>query len=189
MKLKDLSLLIGISTFSVGVLSAYLVPSKKVNEVSIKGRLETKHRISKVEFPFEPGNGRFIRPDPLYAFPKAGIYFSTAEVSENNSIFQFGLESDLLQGVDSSRLEVSGYLNGKQIKFDSIEVDYQNRTIILRSKSFAGHRYIFGGQFSDKSYLESEYSRQVVLTGRLEEYVWGRKVSDQYFEFWYAVGC
>lgn len=187
---KFLTITVGILTFSLGLLSTYSL-SKEEPEISITGRPEVENQVAKVVSPLRRDDVKFIYPDPIYSFPKTGIYFSITE-SNGNSSFQFELGSDLMRGPDSLHRNVShltGHLNGKKIKFDTIKINVQERTIILKSNNGLGHRFIFSGEFSEKSYLESEYDRQIVLTGTLQEVVMGRTVMERNFEFWYGVGC
>jgi hypothetical protein len=189
MKSSVLCLSVAFTSFAFGIVLTLLIDSKPVYEISKQAHFtpdQSSLRTSEAN-PDGWKNGRFVYPDPLYSFPTAGAYFSTKESGIGNSVFQFTFPSNRSAGF-IGRLDGNG-TGIEEIKFDAVEIDIEGRSITLRTRSLLGHQYVFNGHFSDMSYLESEYNRQVVLRGTLQKRIMGRIISEEYFEFWYGVGC
>lgn len=190
-KKKIFYIAVGISTLSLGLTFTSIFPGHvqlTTNVEPTRGELESLDVRNLDDLVSKPA---FNYPDPLYSFPKTGIYFSKIENASGQSIFQFDLdfEKRVEQKVAQDELSVTASASDQNIEFKKVKVKINNSNVVLRTDSVRGTRYIFQGEFKEQSYLESDYSRQVVLIGTLEKFVNSKKVSEISLEFWYAVGC
>lgn len=141
---------------------------------------------------------RFVYPDPLYKFPKTGIYFSTNKNEESQSEFQFELlyetnyKTKKIRGVEKEFKELvveASAFDHQGIDFKTAFVEIEDHRISLKTSKVKGVHYVFDGHFIKHGYLESEASDKVVLNGVLQKFLNGKKISEEPVAFTYAVGC
>ena len=186
---RILSVLMALSTFASGVLLTSLV-----DLVILPITVESTGIVMEpfpVSLQTQSNSATKLGlPDPVYTFPKSGIYFTTSEDRSGQSDFQFVLSFEETHLENDKKLIVkASALYENALKFSPVKVEIDGQFITLSTKSVDGIQFRFRGEFIERGYLESEYSRQIVLTGVLQKFKNGSKISESVSHFWYAVGC
>ncbi len=204
MKRIFIGLVAVVTTFFVGVLiqGSFQFQANftdKLNsEVVVKSVENMPDLVSSDEkLTIKSERKEFSYPNPIYRFPRTGIYFSTIKYKDEQSEFQMELtyeknyKTRRLRGVNQEYeiLKIDGSVFDQKRDFKNISIKITKDKIILKTSKVKGIEYKFEGTFTKDEYFESDFDDQIVLKGILQKFSGGKKISEEEIEFTYQVGC